>query len=168
MTSAALVLGVGNLMRGDDGVGIAVARRLRARGLPGVHVMESDGDVGELVQALAEKTRVIAVDASHGGPRPGTIRRVDAGVASPVALLGGRSTHGLGLADAVELARRLGRLPPAVIVYAVEGRSFELGDGLSAEVAAAAADVEERIASELGAGNGTPAAVPHASHRRRS
>lgn len=151
MTAAALVLGVGNALRGDDGVGLAVARRLRDRHLPGVAVLESDGDVGEVVQALKEHGRVVAVDASHGEGRAGAIRRFEAGAASPAALLGGRSTHGLGLADAIELARVLGRLPAAVVVYTIEGRSFRLGDGLSDEVAAAAVEVEERIASELAA-----------------
>ena len=55
------------------------------------------------------------------------------------------STHALGLAEAVELARSLGRLPQRVVVYGIEGESFAFGKGLSAAVAAAADRVTEEV-----------------------
>ena len=60
------------------------------------------------------------------------------------------STHAFGLAEAVELARALGRLPPRLIVYGIEGKSFEAGVGLSPEVGAAVQEVVERVLGELG------------------
>jgi hydrogenase maturation protease len=165
VTQHALVVGIGNPSRGDDGVGIAVARRLRDRDLPCVRVIESNGDVGTVMQAFADFAQVILVDASHGGARPGAVRRFDARVEKLPLSLGGSSTHGLGLAEAIELARALGALPPSVAVYAIEGRAFERGGPLSRAVAAAALDVEQRIASEVGAGEDRDGAVVGAPRR---
>ena len=89
------------------------------------------------------------IDAVHSGAEPGTIHRVDAH-AQPIAKKFFRfSTHAFGLAEAVELARALGRLPPRLIVYGVEGTTFEAGIGLSPEVAAAVQEVVERVLGEL-------------------
>ena len=63
--------------------------------------------------------------------------------------LAGSSTHLLGLADAVELARALGRLPATTVVYGIEGAAFDTGTGLSQPVAAAAERVAAAIRREL-------------------
>jgi hydrogenase maturation protease len=59
------------------------------------------------------------------------------------------STHGFGLAEAIELARALGGLPPRCVVYAIEGSSFEEGAALSPPVVAAAAEVARRLCGEI-------------------
>ena len=61
------------------------------------------------------------------------------------------STHGFGLAAAIELGRTLGQLPAHVVVYAIEGKSFDTGAALSGPVAAAVSVVAERIRSEIDA-----------------
>ena len=65
---------------------------------------------------------------------------------------GASSTHALGLADAVELARSLGRLPQRVVVYGIEGAAFEFGNGLSAagRGGGRSRDVEEVLACTRG------------------
>ncbi len=59
------------------------------------------------------------------------------------------SSHGLGLAEAVELARALGQLPRSCVVYAIEGESFAVGAPLSPPVATAVADVAARLRVEI-------------------
>ena len=59
------------------------------------------------------------------------------------------STHGFGLAEAIELARALGQLPPRCIVYAIEGGSFETGAPLSPPAQAAVAEVSRRLSAEI-------------------
>jgi len=61
----------------------------------------------------------------------------------------GLSTHGLGLAEAIELARALGALPPRCVVYAIEGASFEAGAPLTPAVSDAVADVALRLEAEI-------------------
>jgi hydrogenase maturation protease len=146
---SARVIGIGNPLRGDDGVGCEVARRVRARGLPEVAVLDEERDGARLMDAWAGATTVVMIDATASGAPPGTIRRFDAGRHPlPDATLAA-STHQFGVRDAIELARVLGTLPSRVIVYGIEGETFGPGIGLSAAVAAVVADVEAGVMSEL-------------------
>ncbi|MFA6207521.1 MAG: hydrogenase maturation protease, partial [Methylocystis sp.] len=61
----------------------------------------------------------------------------------------GASTHGFGLAEALELARALGVLPPRCIVYAIEGEIFDIGAPMSPAVAAAVAVVADRLRADI-------------------
>ena len=144
-----LVMGIGNEARGDDLAGLAVARSLRLGGLWECEVAESDGDVAALLQAFKGRTQVILVDACYSGVPPGTLHRFDAHAQRLPASLGAGSTHALGLADAIELARTLGELPPAVVVYAIEGLSYRPGDTLSPPVQRAVQVLERRIRAEI-------------------
>jgi hydrogenase maturation protease len=137
-----IVIGVGNAWRGDDGAGLAVARRLRALSPDGVEVREVEGDAIALVEAWAGADRVV-VDAAASGAPPGTVRRFDARSGPLPARHLRSSTHAFGVPDAVELARALGRLPGRLDVYAIEGASFTAGDRLSPAV--------ERAVDELAA-----------------
>jgi hydrogenase maturation protease len=141
-----LVIGIGNDFRQDDGAGLAVARQLRSRARGRIRVMEHGGDGTSLLDAWEGAGLVVLVDAVRSGSSPGTIHHVDV---RAEGLLPGpfvwSSSHALGVADAVKLAARLNRLPPALFLYGIEGRRFGLGQGLSPEVKAAAAAVVERL-----------------------
>jgi hydrogenase maturation protease len=147
--TGALVIGIGNPDRGDDAAGLEVARRLRARGPQGVTVRESSGDASGLLEAFAGHSTVVLVDAASGGGRPGETRRLEAHTQPLPTSLFHSSTHSWGVAEAVELARTLGQLPPRVIVYAIEGRSFDSGRCLSAPVRKAVARVLEHVLREV-------------------
>ncbi|WP_374228259.1 hydrogenase maturation protease [Streptacidiphilus sp. ASG 303] len=71
------------------------------------------------------------------------------GAAAPAGRSGQASSHGLGLGEAVELARALDRLPERLVVYAVEGRDTSCGTGLSEPVAEAVGPLADRIAAEV-------------------
>lgn len=157
-----VVVGIGNPARGDDAAGREVARRLRGSDLPDTQVVESDGDVAALIQTFEGRTRCIVVDASHCGLRPGTVQRLEAHAGALPASFAAASTHALGLADAIELARALGQLPAAVVVYAIEGRSYAPGGGLSGPVRHAVAVVARRIRREV-----HPSGGPLATRRSR-
>ncbi len=134
------VIGLGNDWRGDDGAGPEAARRLGGQVLSGEPV--------GLVEALESADEVVLVDALSSGAPAGTVHAFEAGSEPlPVRLFGSPSTHALGLAEAVELARSLGRLPRRVLVYGIEGAGFGYGRGLSPEVERAVARVVEEVAS---------------------
>ena len=147
--SRTLVIGLGNEYRRDDAVGLVVARRLREAAPESVLVLEETGEGASLLESWQDADTVILIDAVQSGAAPGTVHRLDAR-AQPIAKKFFRfSTHAFGLAEAVELARALGRLPPRLTVYGVEGKSFEAGVGLSPEVEAAAQVVVDRVLGEL-------------------
>jgi len=143
------VVGVGNEMRGDDAVGLAVVRALSGTVPEGVAVLECEGEPVSLLSAWEGHARAIIVDATQSDAEPGTIRRIVAADGPLPPALAGSSTHLLGLADAVELARALKRLPAATIVYGIEGASFNTGVGISEPVAAAVEKVAAAIRREL-------------------
>jgi len=144
-----VVIGVGNEYRSDDGAGIAVARRLRERFPTGVTILEESGEGAALIEAWQGATWVMLVDAVSSGAPPGTIHRLDAHAEPLPAGFFHYSTHAFSVAEAVELARSLGRLPPRVIVYGIEGENFNLGVELSPAVEAAVAAVVEQATEEV-------------------
>ena len=153
-----IVIGIGNPDRGDDAAGRAVARWLHGKLPPAVEIVEHNGEASTLLARLegaatAYLIDACLIDACASGASTGTIRRFDAGSAPlPRGGFNGGfnvSTHGLGLAEAVELARALGQLPDQCIVYAIEAASFEPGAPLSPPVAAAVAQVGNRLRDEI-------------------
>jgi hydrogenase maturation protease len=145
-----LVIGVGNPDRGDDAVGIEVARRLRARGLSEASVCQSPRNASRLLESWQGRARVILIDAAAGAGRPGAIYRFEADAGPlPVSRLQA-STHSWGVVEAVEMARSLGELPASLVVYAIEGTSFGPGQRLSPSVRRAATRVERRVLEEIG------------------
>jgi len=146
-----LVVGVGNELRGDDGAGLEVARRARqrARG-DDIDVRELRDDPIELLDAWVGRAAAVLVDTMRSGASPGTVLRLDASHEPlPAAHRHGpSSTHATGVAETIELARALGRMPTRVIVYAVEGRRFDAGAGLSEEIAAIVPAVADRVLRE--------------------
>ena len=148
MSEAPLVIGFGNRWRGDDAAGPLAAQQLALAGYDAIEI-EADGTL--LLDAWAGRDRVLVIDAMASGAPAGTVRRFD----DPADLPKGAfhsSTHVIGLAEAVNLAGTLGRLPGRLIVLGIEGAGYGYGAPLSAAVAAALATVVRDV--------GVLAAVP--------
>ena len=132
--SGTVVIGIGNRLRGDDGAGVAVAERLRGRVPPGVEVVACSEEPSRLMDAWEGADGVVLVDTVSSGADPGTLHRFDAGENALPARTFRSSTHAIGIADTIELARALGRLPRRVLVYGVEAGGFTTGAALSPAV----------------------------------
>ena len=141
-----VVIGIGNRWRRDDAVGLEVAGRLRARG---VAARDAEGETVELLDLWERAGSAIVIDAAGPGAQPGTVHRFEAADAPIPVGLSSTSTHALGIAEAVELARTLGRLPERLLVFAIEGADFSAGEGLSPRVAATVDPVVDMILREL-------------------
>jgi hydrogenase maturation protease len=144
-----VVIGIGNPDRGDDAAGLAVARRLAARRPAGVTVVEAGGGACGLLDAWRGGDAVVVVDATSGAGRPGSVHRYEVGRRPLPSAFRHASTHSLGLAAAVELARALGELPRRLVVVGLEGRDFEPGAPLSAEVEQALEAAVEVVTREI-------------------
>ena len=132
-----VVICVGNEYRGDDGVGLAVASRLRDQVPVGVSVIPCEQEPSRLIEAWQSAESALIVDAVDSGALPGTVHRFDASDCPLPAEIRRSSTHAFGVGEAIELARALGKLPPRVLVYGVEGEDFRAVQGLTASVEAA-------------------------------
>jgi hydrogenase maturation protease len=145
------VICVGNAFRGDDGAGLEVAKLLRGALPDGVELLEREGEPTGTIDTFEGAEALWLVDAVSSGAPGGTVHRLDAGEQDFPAGLFRASTHAFGLAEAVELARALGRLPARTVVFGIEGARFEAGDDLSPEVAAAVPKVAEALREEVAA-----------------
>jgi hydrogenase maturation protease len=143
-----LVIGVGNEWRGDDGAGLEAARRLSPPP-PGSRVIERPGEPLDLIEEWEAEAEVFLVDAVSSGAAPGTIHRVDARERRLPAELFRGSTHALSVAEAVELARVLGRLPGRLRLYGIEGGDFGAGSTLTANVETAVDALVREIRERL-------------------
>jgi hydrogenase maturation protease len=142
-----VVLGIGNADRGDDAVGCLVVRRLRGLAPAGVCIEEHDGEATLLLARFEQADAVWLIDAACSGSAPGTVRRLDCATDKLPASAG--SSHGLGPAEAIALARALGCLPRSCIVYAIEGEAFGVGAPVSPQVEAAVEKVARAVLGEI-------------------
>ncbi len=145
-----VVLGLGNEDRGDDAVGLLVARRLGAELPAEIEVVESDGDPARLLDLWQGADLAVAVDAVVSGGEAGALHRHDATHEALPSGLATLSSHGLGLAQAIELGRALGRLPARLVVIGVEAAQLAPGGGLTPAVADAIARAVDLVRRELG------------------
>lgn len=144
-----LLLGVGNDYRGDDAVGLIIARNLRAQLPSDIPILEQSGEGAALLEIFKEAERVFLIDAVQSGAAPGTVFRFEAHHQSLPTKFFHYSTHAFSVAEAVELARALNQLPERLIVYGIEGKNFSAGLGLSEEIDKVTPEVVDRIAREI-------------------
>jgi len=149
-----LVVGCGNLLRGDDAVGPVLIRLLADRDLPaGVRLVDGGTAGMDVAFAMRGVPRVILVDASAVGVEPGTVHRVPGEHLVDHTPPEG-NLHRFRWDQALGFAQWLLKddYPDEITVWLVEGGSFEIGAPLSEPVQAAVARVADAIVAEVGAG----------------
>ncbi len=148
--STTLILGVGNPLQGDDGVGVRVAEMLGARELPPGVKLEDAGTPGlGLAAELEGWSRVIVVDAVRMGQRPGAWRRFGPEEVRLIASGDVLASHEPGIAEGLALAQALDMLPDEIVFYGVEPACCEMGQELSPAVSGALPGLVEAILAEI-------------------
>ncbi len=148
--SPVLVLGVGNILLSDEGVGVRVVEAMEGRELPdNVELFDGGTASVDLLGSLANRDKVIIIDAVKGGSEPGTLYRF-----APDDITNQRqsltSLHQVGLLETLTIARYLGCAPREVIILGIEPNKASWGLELSPEVAAVVPRVIELVLRELG------------------
>ncbi len=153
MSEPILVIGIGNPDRGDDGVGIWTVEQLRLRTPYGMQMVQHSGEGTSLIELwrMNGTATVYIVDATYSGLPAGSIQYFEIhNKPLPACFSRNTSTHAFGLAEAIELARSLDCIPRKLVIYGIEGQSFEFGASISAEVEASALRVIERLLDDIG------------------
>jgi hydrogenase maturation protease len=158
MPPRTLVIGCGNLLRGDDAAGPVLIRRMWDRGLPeGVHC--ADGGTGGMDVAFQMRgvPKVILVDACTSGSEPGTLFEVPGTEVENLPPLAGINLHAFRWDHAIAFARWLLKddYPADVTAYLIEGQRFEVGEALSPPVDAAVDRLVDVLLTKL-----APAGAP--------
>lgn len=145
-----LVLGIGNLVMGDDAVGVMVAHRLQQgfRFADNVEIMDG-GTLGlDLLPKLENITNLIMVDAVETGKKAGTCVRL-CGQELPIALQTKVSPHQMGLKDLLAVSELMGHSPKEMVLIGVQPGSIEMEIGLTAEVEAQLETLVSNVLTEL-------------------
>lgn len=146
--NSTLVLGIGNYLMGDEGVGVYVAQQIAEEPLPdGVEVLDGGTGGFHLMGAMEEHPFVVMVDATLDGRPAGTVRRIEPRFSAdfPRAM----STHDVGLRDVVEAMCLRGRLPQ-ILLYVISVEDVQpMHIGLTPAVQAAADAVVAEIRGSL-------------------
>jgi hydrogenase maturation protease len=141
MSTKPLILGVGNLLMGDEGIGIAAIRHLEQRGL-GAEAELVDGGTGgfHLLGLFRAHSHIILIDAAADGKPPGTVSLIRPRFASdfPPSL----TAHDIGLKDLIESAALLGDLPRVQLITISIAALTSMTLELSAPVKAALPQIE--------------------------
>jgi hydrogenase maturation protease len=144
------VIGLGNMVLSDDGLGVHAVRRLRELYAfdDGVELIEGGTAGLLLLPHLADARRALVVDAIDTGSNPGTLTRLE-GEDWASAFATGMTPHDVGLADLLGAARLSGAWPERLVLHGAQPSSTAIGTELSAPVAAALDPLVDAIAAEL-------------------
>jgi hydrogenase maturation protease len=146
-----LVLGVGNPILSDDGVGIHVARELKKRKLPGVDVEELAASGLELLDVVRGYDKVVIIDAIQTTKgKPGELHVLEE--KDFEKSIHGSSPHGINIATALALGRKLvpNEMPRDVIFFAIEAEDLvNVSERLTPKVAKALPRIVEQVKKEL-------------------
>lgn len=144
-----VVAGMGNVLRGDDGVGIQVLRELEESGLDGnATLVDAGSNLFSQMDMIEGASKLVLVDAVCGGGEPGSVYRftpddVDAEEKTFV------SVHEIGLLDELEMLRNLNKLPRDVVIIGVEPAEMGWSTGLSETVASRLPDIVDAVKREI-------------------
>ena len=144
-----LILGVGNLLLSDEGVGVHVARKLMQMDFPPqVEVLEGGTDGFALMHVLLQADRLILVDAVRGGGRPGSIYRFEIEDCPPFPDIYKTSVHQISILEVINLSGLIGATPQTTVI-GVEPNRLEMGMELSPQIEAKIPRVIQLIREEV-------------------
>jgi hydrogenase maturation protease len=147
--SPTIVIGLGNPLRGDDGVGVRAVQMLASRSLPPDVELVDGGTQGlGIVNLIEGRQRAILIDAADVGQPPGRFVRF---TMTEADLLGDDqqlSIHAAGLRDALLLAQAL-QILPEIVIFGVQPAYLGWKKGLSPEVEAALPELVTAVMAEL-------------------
>jgi hydrogenase maturation protease len=149
MKQGIVVLGIGNLLCRDDGIGVRIAVEMqRMDKYSSIRIVDG-GTAPDLIGLLDDKVnKLIIVDALRGGGRPGDIYRLELHEEN-IADGPAASLHGMGILDSLKLMRQLGRQPPQVTLIGIEPADVSHGLRLSPVIEAMIPSIIGAVESEF-------------------
>jgi hydrogenase maturation protease len=147
---SALILGVGNILLGDEGIGIRVVEELTNRYAFPEEVMVLDGGTAgiELLRYIEGRDHLILIDAMRAGLEPGTVFRVE-GEDVPKRFMTRISPHQIGLSDLLAAGILTDQIPKRITLFGIEPERLETGIYLTETVAVNLDKIIDAVLAEL-------------------
>lgn len=151
MISQTLILGVGNIYRGDDGIGPRVIEKLKSQLLSDTPVSDTNWDIIDggidglaLLDIIQQYSKAIIIDAVNMNEPPGTIKIFTPGEAKILIHSDALSTHGFGLAEVLALSQQLD-IKTKIQIIGIQPQNIEWSETLTPKIASKIDDVIEWI-----------------------
>jgi hydrogenase maturation protease len=163
VSASAVVIGIGNRYRRDDGSALRVIDALAGRAPASTVVLESDGEPARLIDSWADVPLAVVVETVRKGSIPGSITCILWDEHAAPSHRGEHGSHSLGILDAIALGQAVGLMPRALRIVGIEPQDLGWGEGLSDAVAASidsAADLVLGYLGQPGGGNTSAASAP--------
>lgn len=133
MKKAAIVIGLGNTLMSDEGVGVRVVQRLSelADRFPTIDFVDAGTGGMSILHLISGKDKAIFIDCAKMGEEPGSIRKFTPQEIKSTKTLSHQSLHETDLIKIIDLAEQLGQCPAEIIIFGIEPQSVEPGCELS-------------------------------------
>ena len=143
------ILGVGNELLSDEGVGVHVIKELREMDIPpGIEVIEGGTDGFGLLNIICETDHLVVIDSLKGGGNPGSIYRFNVKDAPNCPDYFKTSVHQIGILEVLNLSGLIGKTPET-IVFGVEPKRITTGMELSPEIQEKIPRIIELVLEEI-------------------
>ena len=145
-----VILGVGNILLGDEGVGVHIVEEIEKIGLPeNVEVIDGGTASIDILISMKDVDKLIIIDALEGGEKPGTVYRLHpedlfASLDSYVSL------HQINVLEGLSLARKTGNAPQETVIIGIEPEKTDWGLGISPEIDKKIPDILNIVLEEVG------------------
>jgi hydrogenase maturation protease len=144
MINKTLVLGFGNILRKDDGIGPKVIQILQQKNLPNIDLIDGGLDSLALLDKIAEYKKAIIIDAVNMNEKPCTIKSFAPEDALIKIKSDALSTHGFGLAELIKLMQQL-QMETQFHIIGIEPKDITFGENLTPEIENKIPDIIEEI-----------------------
>jgi len=148
-----VVLGLGNPLMADEGIGVCLVERLAesAGDYPDVDFIDAGTGGLSVLYKLEGRRKAIFIDCAYMGEAPGSIRRFTPDEARSVKVLAHQSLHEADLLRIIDMARQLGQAPEEVVIFGIQPQLIEFSMGLSPALASRIPEYLAVIRQELDA-----------------
>ncbi len=145
------VLGLGNPLMADEGIGCRVIERFlsHADKYPDIDFIDAGTGGMSILHLITDRYKVILIDCAYMGTKPGTIKRFKPDDAQSTKKLAHQSLHEVDILKVLDLARQLGQYPDEVIVFGIEPEAIEQKQNLSKTISQKLDEYVAVISAEL-------------------
>ncbi len=151
MKKRTLVLGLGNPLMADEGVGCRIVERFLAQvdKYPDIDFIDSGTDGMTILHLIANRKKVILIDCAYMGTKPGTIRKFTPDDVQTVKKLAHQSLHEADILKILTMSKQLGQYPEEVIIFGIEPETIAQKQNLSETISQKLDKYVAVISSEL-------------------
>ena len=152
MRKDVVVIGLGNILLSDEGIGVHLVRQLsnQKANFPGVDFIEAGAAGMNLLHLIANRKKAVIIDCAKMGEKPGTLRRFTADEVNSVKRLNHFSLHEIDILQVLNLSKQLGECPAEVVFFGIEPESLSPCQNLSQILSAKIDLYVAAICEELG------------------